>query len=345
MKRLDLDFLKQNVPIQFYAEVELGINEWRQIGGGRLTPNLHVRPRPDANDYSSLVIDPIANCFWRNSNKGPNPHGSIIDFIINVNDLAENDTHTAIEMLGEFVEKYLPNLSEAGGFDAVKPDYKFSKEKVKEMMALTQDVSPDFRLPDKYKNFKRLYAYMIGKRQIEKSVYDYFVKSGFLYQDWRCSACFVSYDDNGVPVFACIRDTDWNQRITYGVRGSSVNHAFYINNHKKKLVVTEAVVDAMAFMSILSLKGERYKKYNYLALTGTKKIQAIRYHLELDPSIDEIYLGFDNDEAGETADKKTREMLEEMGWKGKVVTFKPPYGKDFNDSLIYMKEHPETLKS
>ena len=109
--------------------------------------------------------------------------------------------------------------------------------------------------------------------------------------------------------------------------------------YKKTLVVTEAVVDAMAFMSILYLKGERYKKYNYLALTGTKKIQAIRYHLEQDPTINKIILGFDNDEAGRIADEKTREMLKEMNWQGNIQTFAPPYGKDFNDSLIYIKEH------
>ena len=336
MKKLDLKFLRENVPIQFYAEVELGISEWRQLGNGYLTPNLHFRKRPDANDYSSLVIDPVNNCFWRNSNKGPNPQGSIIDFIINVNNC---DNGTAIRLLGEFVEQYLPNLSESTDFEAIKPDYKYSKKKIEEMVALTQDVSPDFRLPDKYKNDNRLYAYMIGKRQIEKIIYNYFVKSGYLYQDWRCSACFVSYDDNNVPVFGCIRDTNWNERITYGVKGSSVNHAFYINNHKKTLVVTEAVVDAMAFMSILYLKGERYKKYNYLALTGTKKIQAIRYHLEQDPTINKIILGFDNDEAGRIADEKTREMLKEMNWQGNIQTFTPPYGKDFNDSLIYIKEH------
>ena len=340
MKKLDLDFLKANVPIQFYAEVELGISEWKQLGNGFLTPNLHIRKRPDSNDYSSLVIDPVNNCFWRNSNKGSNPSGSIIDFIINVNSC---DNRAAIKKLREFVEQYLPTLSKDTDFESIKPDYKYSKKKVEKMLELTKDVSPDFRLPNKYKNYNRLFAYMIGKRQIEKSVYDYFIKSGFLYQDWRCSACFVSYDDAGVPVFACIRDTNWNERITYGVKGSSVNHAFYINNHKKTLVVTEAVVDVMAFMSILSLKNERYKKYNYLALTGTKKIASIRYHLEQDPTIDKIILGFDNDEAGRIADQKTREMLKEMGWTGTIQTFNPPYGKDFNDSLIYIKEHYNEL--
>lgn len=335
MKKLDLKFLKENVPIQYYAEVVLGICEWRQLSNGFLTPNLHSRKRKDANDYSSLVIDPINNCFWRNSGKGSNPQGSIIDFIINVD---ECNNQEAIRRLQEFVSVYLPNLSNDNNFDDIKPDYKFSKKKVEEMTKLTQDVSPDFRLPNKYKDYKRLYAYMIGKRKIENHVYDYFVDSGFLYQDYRCSACFVSYDDNNIPVFACIRDTNWSERITYGVRGSSVNHAFYINNHKKTLVVTEAVIDAMAFMSILHLKKERYKKYNYLALTGTKKIASIRYHLEQDPTINKIILGFDNDEAGISAEKKTREMLKEMGWRGKIQTFYPPYGKDFNDSLIYIKE-------
>lgn len=321
----DIEYLKQNIPIQFYAETVLGITEWIQMRGGKIKPLVKFQ-KPNSDDMSSLVVDLEKNCFWRNSGRGRNPSGSILDFIMNTADV---DISDAIQILVDFGNQYLSNSIDV---ESVKKQNK----KLKKQNSMMQQVK-DFSLPLKYKNTHRLYAYIVQHREIEKDVYDYFMNNHFMYQSWDCKCIFVSYD-NEVPVFACVRDTNWNERITYGVAGSFVDHGFYIDNHSNTLVVTEAVIDAMAYMSLLSLQNKDYKTINYLALTGCSKIQCIKYHLEKDKKINRLILAFDKDKAGKTANKKAREMLNEMKWNGEIIDYYPVHGKDVNDELIYFKE-------
>lgn len=317
----DIEFLKNNIPLQYYAENCLGITEWKQIGNSLIAPKVKYA-MPNANDLSSLVIDCDKNCFWRNSGKGRNPTGSIIDLIMNTSDV---DVKEASEILVKFANTFLNGvIDENAEISTYKPK---------------KGVKKEFKLPLPYKNKKRLFAYMVNFRQIEKPIYNYFIENKFMYQSIDCKCIFVSYNDEGVPIFGCVRDTNWNERITYGISGSDVNHAFYINNHSKTMIVTEAVVDAMAYMSILSLKDIDFKKYNYLALTGASKINCIKYHLEKDDSIKKILLAFDNDEAGETAYKKTVKMLKDMDWKGEIVKANAKHGKDINDELKFIKSN------
>lgn len=317
-----VDYLKRVIPIQSYAEHELGITEWKQ-GRSYISPDIKFA-RPDANDYSSLVIDPEKNCFWRNSGKGKRTTGSIIDFIMCVKDCSLDE---AIDILIDYGNMY---LNDADMQDRIV---------IKKNLPIA---NKEFRLPLKYKNDNRLYAYIVKHRQIEPEIYHYFVDNGYMYQSRDCKCIFVSYE-NDTPVFACVRDTNWNRRITYGVAGSKTEHGFYIDNGSKTLVVTEAVIDAMAYMSLCILNNIPYKSYNYLALTGCSKIQCIKYHCS-EQMFDKIILAYDNDSAGNKAYKKTLEMLKEMNWKGRVVNAAPKEVKDINDQLIAKKAITKTKK-
>lgn len=315
-----LEYLKKVIPIQSYAEHELGITEWKQ-GRSYISPDIKFA-RPDANDYSSLVIDPERNCFWRNSGKGKRTTGSIVDFIMCVKDC---ETQEAIDILFDFGNAY---LNDADMHNTI----------------ITKKVLPvnkEFRLPLKYKNDRRLYAYIVKHRQIEPEIYHYFIDNGYMYQSRDCKCIFVSYKDD-TPIFACVRDTNWNRRITYGVSGSKVEHGFYIDNGSKTLIVTEAVIDAMAYMSLLYLHNKSYKDYNYLALTGCTKIECIKCHCT-EQMFDKIILAYDNDSAGQKAYKKTLEMLKEMNWKGKIVNAAPHKVKDINDELIAEKQNKSKM--
>ena len=205
-----------------------------------------------------------------------------------------------------------------------------------------RNVSREFKLPlrhpcdDPHTGYKRLFAYLVGFRKITPHVYDYFIDNNYMYQDLTGKCIYVSYNEDGVPVFGCVRDTNWNERITYGVTGSDADHAFYINNHSNKMVVTEAVIDAMAYMSLFDLNGDDFAKFNYLALTGCSKYKCIKYWLEKDPSIETIYLALDNDKAGENARTHTKKMLSDMHWDGKIVDVRAEHGKDINDELKYV---------
>ncbi len=314
--KYDLEELKR-IPIQYYAEAVLGLTEWEQIGSNKIRPHLKS-VIPDSGDFSSLVIDLTKNCFWRNSGKGNHTSGSIIDFVANTSDCS---TKEAIDILVNF------SNNDFSIDYCQKPLYNHN----------TVIKAKDLILPQKHKNDNRLYAYMTKRRKIEDNVYHYMIDNQYMYQSWDCYAVFVSYKD-GIPVFACKRDTNWNERITYNISGSMSEWGFYIDNKSDTMVVTEAVVDAMAYQSLLYIQNKDYKNLNYLALTGAGKIKCIEYHLQNDANISKVILAFDNDKAGKTARTKTKTMLKQMQWNGKVIDYIPCDGnKDVNDVLIQKK--------
>lgn len=320
----DLNFLIENVSIQSYCENMLGITEWSQQRDSYVKPKLKY-VLPDSNDFSSLSINLEENFFVRFSGKGRTPKGNIINFIMNTEDV---DRDEAIEKLIDYGNTFLGTSLDREAFAKSVRDF---RKRAK------QEINTEFRLPLKYKNNKRLIFYMLDHRQINKSVIYNMLDRNLMYQSWDCKAIFVSYDGD-VPVFACVRDTNWNERITYGVRGSLVKHGWYVDNHSNSLVVTEAVVDAMAYMSILDINGEDFNKHNYLALTGCSKLMCIEHHLKNDPSINEIFLAFDADKAGDEAREKAKELLIKIGFEGKIHDVRAKHGKDINDELKYIKE-------
>lgn len=321
-KNNDLSFLIENVSIQKYAEDIIGITEWTSKGE-------YVKPRlkyvaPDSNDFSSLSINLEENYFVRFSGKGRTPKGNIINFIMNTEDCERDE---AIRKLLDYSNAYLGNIVDKKSYSASVKEFRKNIKK---------DVNVEFRLPLRYKNNKRLIFYMIDCRKINKSIIYYMLDNNLMYQSWDCKGIFVSYE-NDVPVFACVRDTNWNERITYGVKGSKVEHGWYIDNKSTSLVVTEAVVDAMAYMSILDIEGSDYKRHNYLALTGCSKLMCIEHHLNQDKNINEIFLAFDADKAGDDARVKAKELLKKIGFTGKVHDVRAKHGKDINDELKYIK--------
>lgn len=318
----DIEFLKETVSIQSYAENILGITEWTQQNGSFVKPKMQYAV-PNSNDFSSLSINLEENYFVRFSGKGITPKGDIINFIRNTEDC---DYVEAVEKLIEYGNTYLG--------DSI--DRETISRKTQNNKRKYQNINSEFKLPLKYNNNKRLIKYMLSCRQINKSVVYYMLDNNFMYQSWDCKAIFVSYDD-GIPVFACVRDTNWNERITYGVKGSNSKHGWYMDNHSNSLVVTEAVVDAMAYMSILDLNSKDFLSANYLALTGCSKIGCIEYQLKQHPKINEIFLAFDVDDAGEDARKKAKMLLNKIKFSGKIHDVRAKHGKDINDELKYLK--------
>jgi len=324
-KETDIEFLKENVSIQSYCENVLGITEWTQQKGSFVKPRMEYAI-PDSNDLSSLSVNLENNFFVRFSGKGRCPKGDILNFIQNTADCSYAE---ALDKLVEYGNNYLgTNIDREQFAESIKA---FRK-------STAQNVDVEFKLPFRYKNNKRLIKYMLDCRKINKNIVYYMLDENLMYQSWDCKAIFVSYDSNsGLPIFACVRDTNWNERITYGVKGSLVKQGWYVDNGSHSLVVTEAVVDAMAYMSILENSHKNFKDYNYLALTGCSKLMCIEYHLAQNANITDIFLAFDVDEAGETARSKAKKLLNDIGFTGKIHDVRAKHGKDINDELKFQK--------
>lgn len=117
-----------------------------------------------------------------------------------------------------------------------------------------------------------------------------------LYQDKNNNCVFVSYDikDKTKPIFACKRGSNTYKPFYGDVPACDYTQCFYVDNNSEKVFITESVIDAMSIMTII---GVNWQKFNYIALAGVGKWEAVKTYLE-NTDIKELYIALDNDEKG-----------------------------------------------
>ena len=188
---------------------------------------------------------------------------------------------------------------------------------------------------------RNVYAYLGKTRLIDGSVINEFVKRQMLYQDDRNNCVFVSRDKEGEPVFGCIRGTNTYKRFVGDVRGSDYSKGFYVDNQADKLFVGESVIDIMSKMTLLKKDGVDYHDYNYLAMAGTQKQEAIENVLDNNRQIKEIFLGMDNDTGGFKAVTKLEETLSDRDILLKR-DMPDKSGYDWNDMLCGKQQEADS---
>ena len=131
-----------------------------------------------------------------------------------------------------------------------------------------------FVLPPANSNMRRVYAYLVKHRNIDRSVVAHFAREKLLYEDADYhNAVFVGTDEDGVP-----------------------RHA-----HKRS---------ANSFGKDITLHPEGWQSHSYVACCGTS-IQPVLKLLERQPQINTVLLCLDNDEAGHLASRRMKEQLAE----------------------------------
>ena len=189
--------------------------------------------------------------------------------------------------------------------------------------------SKAFALPEQNDSMRRLYAYLLSFRKIDKSVLNAFVQAKLIYEDKPYhNAVFVGRNENNVARHAHKRSTNSvGKAFRINVEGSDPAYSFHWKGNSEKLYVFEAPIDLLSY---ISLHQDNWKDHSYVSLCGVSE-QAMLKQLELQKKILEVYLCLDNDEAGQAATKRLTERLHSLGdWK--VEQFCPQY-KDWNDDL------------
>ena len=189
--------------------------------------------------------------------------------------------------------------------------------------------SKAFALPEQNDSMRRLYAYLLSSRKIDKSVLNAFVQAKLIYEDKPYhNAVFVGRDENNVARHAHKRSTNSvGKAFRINVEGSNPAYSFHWKGNSEKLYVFEAPIDLLSY---ISLHPENWKEHSYVSLCGVSE-QAMLKQLELQKQISEVYLCLDNDAAGQAATKRLTERLHSLGdWK--VEQLCPQY-KDWNDNL------------
>lgn len=199
-----------------------------------------------------------------------------------------------------------------------------------------------FVLPTPDKDNFRVITYLLN-RGIDREIINRCIGAGTLYQSKSYGNCvFVGKDRDNTPRFACMRSTINNFR--QDIENSDKKYCFNIPStdpDARFALIAEAPIDILSLATMRKMDTSVPDRYHYLALAGTSTL-ALSQYLTDHPKIDHVIVCLDNDTAGrKCADRikeavKTDEMLKNRHIF--VITEPPPTGKDFNDSLIAIRE-------
>ena len=161
-----------------------------------------------------------------------------------------------------------------------------------------------FALPPANDNMRRVYAYLLKRRLLDREVVTAFAHGGLLYESCELSkdktkeyhnAVFVGRDEHGVARHAHKRSVnDIGKSFRINVEGSDPRYSFHHTGHSDRLYVFEAPIDLLSF---LTLYPKDWQKHSFVSLCGTSE-HAMLWMLEQNPAIKSVILCLDHDAAG-----------------------------------------------
>lgn len=192
-----------------------------------------------------------------------------------------------------------------------------------------------FKLPPRNDRMNRVFSYLLLTRGIDKDVLYEFVRRKMIYEssDFH-NAIFVGYDLSGKPTHAHKRGTVKNNHFKGNVAGSKPEYSFHYFGKGENLFLFEAPIDMLSYISMHKVN---YKNNNYAASCSVSD-RVLFQCLKDNPNIKKVYLCFDNDSAGQTANKRISEKLNKMNINNEIVI---PTHKDWNDDLLFLNKGDE----
>ena len=186
-----------------------------------------------------------------------------------------------------------------------------------------------FSLPPPNSDMRRVFAYLIKQRFIDRNVVACFAKAKLLYEDKEYhNAVFVGVDGNGIPRHAHKRGTYTGGKSYKGnVEGCDPRFSFHYTGTGNSIYVFEAPIDLLSF---LTLYPQDWKRQSYVSLCGVAE-HALLEQLQEHPNILEVFLCLDHDEAGIKATERLEKILQEHGYFD-VSVLQSQY-KDWNEDL------------
>lgn len=220
---------------------------------------------------------------------------------------------------------------------------------------IKQTEQKPFELPPKNSDMRRVFAYLIKNRYIERNVVSFFAKQKLLYESCEQSAdktkeyhnaVFVGYDENGVPCHAHKRGIYSNGKSFKGnVESSNPCYSFHYTGISNRLYVFEAPIDMMSFITIY--KNTNWQEHSYVALCGVSE-QAMLKMIKNNPNLKHVILCLDHDIAGIESSEKFQDILYEKKIKSSRLLSKcKDWNEDIKESLghpaIPSEEHPQYI--
>lgn len=192
----------------------------------------------------------------------------------------------------------------------------------------TEREQKPFILPPRNDRMSRVFSYLLLTRGIDKDVLFEFVRRKMIYEsaDYH-NAVFVGYDSNGKPRHAHKRGTVTSNSYKGNVTGSQPEFSFPWHGTSDKIFLFEAPIDMLSY---ISMHKENWKNHSYAASCSVSD-RVLFQCLKDNPNIKNVFLCFDNDEAGQTANKRIADKLNSMNVKSEILI---PIHKDWNEDIL-----------
>ncbi len=225
----------------------------------------------------------------------------------------------AVDFVRRFYNKSYPEAMEyllggSGGTLAVSPS--------------VQKAEKPFVLPPKNDNMRRVFAYLLNGRGIDREVLYAFVHKGMIYEsaDYH-NAVFVGFDSNGNAKHAHKRGTGSESSYKGNVSGSQPEYSFHWSGQSDTLYLFEAPIDMLSF---ISMQKEGWRQHSYAASCSVSD-RVLFQTLKDNPNIRQVVLCLDSDEPGQTAAKRIADKLFVQGIASEILV---PVHKDWNEDLL-----------
>lgn len=210
-----------------------------------------------------------------------------------------------------------------------------------------QELRKPFVLPPVNPDMRRVYAYLIRQRFIDRDVLTHFARAKTIYEDAEHhNAVFVGTDENDIPRHAHKKSTNtYGDSFRINVEGSNPDYSFHHTSTSDRLYVFEAPIDMLSF---ISLYPQNWQEHSYVCLCGVAE-HAMLKMLEVNPQLQQVVLCLDHDAAGIEGNQRLTDALREHGC-AKVGVLQSEY-KDWNEDLkakngiepISAEEHPQLI--
>lgn len=215
-----------------------------------------------------------------------------------------------------------------------------------------QEERKPFALPQRHSDMRKVYAYLIKQRYIDREIISFFVRNKILYESCELSrdktkeyhnAVFVGIDENGIPRHGHKQGIyTEGKKFKGNIESSDPRYSFNYIGKSNKLYVFEAPIDMLSFITMYQ---RDWQNNSYVSLCGVSELAMLRL-IEVNPHLDHVILCLDYDIAGIETTEKFYDILVDR--KIRCDKLIPEY-KDWNEDLkanlnLYAmprEEHPQ----
>ena len=193
-----------------------------------------------------------------------------------------------------------------------------------------------FALPPVHHSMRRVYAYLMKQRHIDRDIITHFARAGTLYEDAEYhNAVFVGTDEHSVPRHAQKRSTNsQGKSFKLNVAGSDARYSFHHLGDDGDLYVFEAPIDLLSY---ITLHPENWQQHSYVACCGTS-YEPVRWILTRMEAPQMVSLCLDHDNAGDQGcERMAKQISSEFGFPTRRLV---PEQKDWNEDLCALREAP-----